>query len=246
LSEPLSNTQLKHRLLGAGILVFIAVILIPLFLGDPKYATEEEAAPPPESGEFESKIQPLPGSAPASQDVAESGTDEVSTGGGLVLKKFDSQQAPASKQPKKAEQVVIEPLRLDTLTSQSDPVAKPAKKPVAVPKEKVQPKKVAATKSEPAKPKPATKKPLQATAVKSGWAVQAGIFSKPENAEAIAGILKKNGYVPNISDARASFGKAKRVWIGPFARKSEAQSVSKRLDQQTGIGGYVAAYPFKS
>lgn len=242
MSEPLSNIQLKHRLLGAGILVFVAVILIPLFLGDPKYVTEEEV-PPPESGKFESKIQPLPGTVPASPSVAESAGSETSAGGGLVLKKLDSQRASA---PKNSEQVIIQPLRLDTLTPQSEPIAKVAKKSTPEPKAKAEPKKLVSTKSTPEKPKTIKKKQPKAKKIESGWVVQAGIFSKPENASAIAGILKSNGYAPNISDAKASFGKAKRVWIGPFAKKSEAQSVSKRLEQQTGNGGYVAAYPFKS
>jgi DedD protein len=239
LSEPLSNTQLKNRLLGAGILVFVAVIVIPLFLGEPKYVVVEEPVPP-KSNEFESKIQPLPENVPAPQNVVESGNNETSESAGLVLKKLDNQQAPASDKP---EQVVIQPLRLDKLTATA-PAPKASKQPVPKAEAKAVSRK-APEKSKPVRPKTTTA-PAQVAKIKSGWAVQAGIFSKPENAQAIAQILKNNGYTPNISDARASFGKAKRVWIGPFAQKSEAQAISKRLEQKTGNGGYVAVYPFKS
>jgi DedD protein len=239
LSEPLSNTQLKNRLLGAGILVFVAVIMIPLFLGEPKYAAEQEPVPP-KSNKFESKIQPLPENVPAPQNVVESDSNEASESAGLVLKKLDNRQAPASG---KSDQVVIQPLRLDKLNT-TDPAPKARKQPAPAPKAKPVVEQ-APVKSKPDKPK-TVPAPTQVAKVKSGWAVQAGIFSKPENAQAIAQILKNNGYMPNISDARASFGKARRVWIGPFAQKSEAQAISKRLEQKTGDGGYVAVYPFKS
>jgi len=233
LSENLSNTQLKHRLLGAGILVLIAIIVIPLFLGDPNYVAETE----PEASKntaFESRIQPLPDEVKSKQEPDAS---ENAQGGGLVLKKLDSEQ-PASAE--KSKQVVIQPLRLDK--SDSKAAAKPEMVNEAVAKAKPQ---AVAKKATPAKKSSSSVKPV-AKKVSSGWAVQAGIFSKSVNARAIADILKSNGYAPNISDAKASFGPAKRVWIGPFASKSEAQTVSKRLEQQTGNGGYVAVYPFKS
>jgi len=224
-------------LLGAGILVFVAVVMIPLFLGEPKNVAVQEPVPP-KSNEFESKIQPLPENVSAPQDTAGSGNNEASESAGLVLKKLDNQQTPASDKP---EQVVIQPLRLDKLDT-ANPGPKASKQPV--------PKAKAVTKQAPAQSKPEKSKTASAQIpvanIKSGWAVQAGIFSKPENAQAIAQVLKNNGYTANISDARASFGKAKRVWIGPFAKKSEAEAISKRLEQKTGDGGYVAAYPFKS
>jgi DedD protein len=224
LSEPLSNTQLKIRLLGAGILVVFAVILIPLFLGEPKYVTEEVEVP--KSAEFESKIQPLPGSVQKTEESMQAQKNDITNSGGLVLKKLDNDQPLKSENSK---QVTIQPLQLNNVTSTSSST----------------PEKTVAKKAVPAKSKPEVPEVVE-TKIKSGWAVQAGIFSKTENARAIAEILKNNGYAPNISDAKASFGKVKRVWIGPFASKTEAQAVSKRLEQQTGDGGYVATYPFKS
>jgi cell division septation protein DedD len=223
LSEPLSNKQLKNRLLGAGLLVLLAVVIIPLFLGDPRQLVEESSVP--QSTIFESKIQPLPSMGSNEESGAESRDKEIESSGGLVLKKLDDEQ------PEKASKsVTIQPLNLSKLDSSSGAIKKPVAKtaPVKVAKTK----KVSSTQSK--------------DKIKSGWAVQAGIFSKIENANTIAGMLKSNGYAPNISDAKASFGKAKRVWIGPFATKSEAQAVSKRLEQKTGNGGYVAVFPFKS
>lgn len=224
-------------------LVFAAVIIIPLFLGEPKQAGEVESLPD-KSTKFESRIQPLPGSDPAQQNVAGENDVEGSDGGGLVLKKLDSSPISTSNS---TTQVDIQPLRLDKLTAKADPAPKVAKQAATAPTPATTSgsttKKAVAAKASTAKANTVKESALE---LNSGWAVQAGIFSKPENAVAIAGILKNNGYAPNVSNAKASFGNAKRVWIGPFASKGEAQAISKRLEQQTGNGGYVAAYPFKS
>jgi DedD protein len=235
LSEPLSNTHLKYRLLGAGILVLLAVILIPLFLGEPKYVTEEVETP--KSAEFESKIQPLPGSVQITEEPMQAQKNDITNSDGLVLKKLDNDQPVKSENSK---QVTIQPLQLNNVTSESSRATEKSVAKQQAPKSKAVTQKAVPVKSKPQVPE------LVETKIKSGWAVQAGIFSKTENARAIAEILKNNGYAPNISDAKASFGKVKRVWIGPFASKTEAQAVSKRLEQQTGEGGYVATYPFKS
>ena len=211
--------------------MFAAVIVIPLFLGDPKYEAEQETMPVI-STEFESRIQPLSDSDSAQQNASNANNTEDK---GLVLKKLSSPPVSTSDLPK---QMDIQPLRLDEEIARVDPAAKVVK--TATP----------ATAPKPAAEKSVAKKPSAPKAntrdLKAGWVVQAGIFSKAENAVAIAGILKNNGYAPNVSNAKASFGNAKRVWIGPFASKSEAQAISRRLEQQTGNGGYVAAYPFKS
>ncbi len=225
-------------MLGAGILVMAAVILIPLFLGDPKYVEEPEPVLP-KSTKFESRIQPLPGTVQDSQNIAESSTNEAPENGGLVLKKLDNQQAPAVEKTKQPD---IQPLRLDKLGSESSPQPKTVKPVVdtPAPKAKSSPvvKKPAPVKTSSTAPKPAAPK------VTSGWAVQANIFSSSENAKKFSVTLKNNGYKPNISDAKVASGKAWRVWVGPFASESEARATSKRLEQQMGIEGYVRAYPF--
>ncbi len=240
--ESLSNTQLKNRLLGAGILVFAAVIIIPLFLGEPKHAVDPESLPA-KSTTFESRIQPLPDNDPSQQNVA--GADDAgdSKDEGVVLKKLDKSTTSTSKSAKKVD---IQPLRLDKLITGADTAPKVEKQAVAAPTPAT--KKTAVTKASTQKASTAKESVAKKGTgdLKSGWVVQAGIFSKPENAVAIAGILKNNGYAPNVSNAKASFGNAKRVWIGPFASKGEAQAISRQLEQQTGNGGYVAAYPFKS
>lgn len=243
MSESLSNLQLKKRLLGAAILVLVAAIIIPFLLGEPKQleAPVEEVV----STEFQSRIQPLNDSPGVTQ--TELGGEPVSpqNESGLVLKKIDQiQPLDRSKSNSATGEAKIEPLRLDTLNSNS------RKKSAAEPTTKTAP---ASPVSKNAAAAPAQKKPLEKTqvvkkpaAVKSGWAVQVGMFSKKANAEAFAATLRGDGYLPKIGDAKSSSGKTnKRVWLGPFATKSQAKTISNKFEKQTGNDGYVAPYPFK-
>lgn len=194
-----------------------------------------------DGSQFQSRIQPLPDSQEtAGQDKQKntpSSNNETGNETGLVLKKFDK----------------VQPQVIETKTIQAAPAP-----PEKIVKQKAVAKKVTPQPLEQAKPvvveKKVVKAPEQKQAEKksvdksvvSGWVVQAGIFSKKENAESIAKILRSNGHQPKLSEAQTSFGKATRVWIGPFANKADAKALSQKIEQQTGNGGYVAAYPFKS
>ena len=246
MSEPLTNTQLKNRLLGAALLVVLAVLLIPLFLGEPKQAPQPIPKVDDNSG-FQSKIQPLPDVQNKQNSVVQ--PNQQGNEGGLVLKKFDALQQPIEPPPFMQE----EPVPLPAEKVSEAPKAKPKPEPLVNTQptpNKVETVEKAVVKKPPQKPvepkTPPQQKAAQPKQVASGWVVQAGIFSKAENAESIAKVLRSNGHKPNLSEARTSFGKATRVWIGPFKNKADAQALSKKIEQQTGNGGYVAEFPFRS
>ncbi len=230
MSEPLSQTQLKNRLLGAALLVVLAALLIPLFLGEPKDADLE--LPTSSSTDFESRIRPLDtvdGAKEGDNSANKQGLEEAENAG-LVLKKIDSLQA------KKVQ---------TTQNATKKPVLKKLPEKITKPAKPVKPSKTKTAAN--SKPKPTAKESAEAVSPQqAGWVVQAGIFSKVENAKSIARILKTNGHSPKISSTKANYGTATRVWLGPFASKEEAQALSSVIEQQTGHGGYVAQYPFKS
>lgn len=243
MSEPLNNTQLKNRLLGAALLVVLAVLLIPLFLGEPKQSrpARQNTAAGDGSG-FQSRIQPLPDQEETADQDTQANAASTNDETGLVLKKFDKAQSQ-SIETKTIQAPPTPPA--EVLTQQA-----PAKKVVPEPVKKAEPPSIEKKVVKAPAPKPVEK--AQAVVktennnAASGWVVQAGIFSKKENAESIAKVLRSNGHQPKLSEAQTSFGKAMRVWIGPFTNKADAKALSDKIEQQTGNGGYVAAYPFKS
>lgn len=223
MSEPLTSPHLKNRLLGAALLVILAVLLIPLLLGEPKQATKEIVAPT-NNIEFKSIIQPLP-----EQSLASGQSQAELDSSGLVLQKLDSMDA---------EREIPTALEANQ-TTQTENNAGPVSVDVAIEPLKKQDKKQD-------KKQPKQSAVLVKNTIKAGWAVQAGIFSKHENATLTASVLKNKGYSPNVSATTADFGKATRVWLGPYASKKEALALSDKIKKQTGNGGYVAPYPFKS
>ena len=90
MSDSLSNSRLKNRLLGAALLVILAALLIPLLLGEPKQSTQSIATS--ENSEFESKFQPLPETDALKTDT---GIDQNSSdpNSALVLKQADTTRA---------------------------------------------------------------------------------------------------------------------------------------------------------
>lgn len=243
MSEPLTNTQLKNRLLGAALLVVLAVLLIPLFLGEPKQTRPtRQNIPAGDGSQFQSRIQPLPDPEELAEQKTQDDVSSSNNATGLVLKKFDEVQSQSTV----AKSIQAAPALPTKVVKQT-----PAKKAAPVPDKKlatplVEKKVVKVLEKTPAKKKPPEQAPVNNSIAATGWVVQAGIFSKKENAESIANVLRSNGHEPRLSEAQTSFGKAMRVWIGPFENKADARALSKKIEQQTGNGGYVAAYPFKS
>ncbi len=221
------NPQLKNRIFGAILLVILAVLLIPMFLGEPKSSIKKIEAE--QKAEFQSKIQPLPEEGEATETTSldplaitsqnADGSDNIEDSTGLVLKTINS-PSPVTPQAVEPEAAKVQPEDTQAVEKLAEPTQTQVTK-----------------KEEP--------KVQKIENIKEGWALQAGIFSKKENAVSIAKILKKHDFNPNAEQIQASFGKGTRVWLGPYDTKEQAQKVSAKLESIIGSGGYIAPYPFK-
>ncbi|MCH7509935.1 MAG: SPOR domain-containing protein [Proteobacteria bacterium] len=93
----------------------------------------------------------------------------------------------------------------------------------------------AAAKSPGEKPaaKPAAKDTAQpARSQAGGWAVQAGSFSRLENARRLSATLQSMGYDSFISETVIDGRKLHRVRIGPLANRKAADRIANELQQQ--------------
>ncbi len=157
-----TKVNLKHRLLGAGVLVTVAVIILPMLL----------------SGEDTGKY-----SIPLLSNTVK--TDDES----FVSKiKSHDEVADAANQPDAS-----------TLTPSNN-----TQKTVA----------------------------LDADAAKDGncWIVQMGVFKKAANTNQIMQVLRDKGFEPQSAEVNTDTGRATRVWIGPYNKRS----ASRMLDQLAG------------
>ena len=218
------DRPLKERIVGAVVLVVVAVLVVPVFLDGPSSDTEvvtETFLLPGQEGQERKqqtivlnrdRTEPVP--APnASRDESGSGEgDEPEPDAprdtATVLPPADTapapqrQAAPAVQEPEPAPSV---------------PVAAPT-----------------GGNAEPAGPGD-----VSATGM---WAVQLGSFSNPQNAERLAAELRSKGYAAFLSQLKSSSGPLHRVRIGPQKDRESAEAVQKQLAAD-GHKGQVLPHP---
>lgn len=211
----------RHRIVGAVILVALAVIFLPMLLSD---RPPESAAPV--AGETpmpDTRIVVAPVPPPVSAGNKGAGNAKPS-----APEKSTAKPAPETR----TVTVPLEPLP-SKLVAESAPTQAETPKPEPAPAP--EPKPAPVTRA--AKAAPAAK---PATADK-GWIVQVGAFSHIENARRLQEKLKQKGYPALLDPASPQKGKTVRVEVGPYKDASSAKTVQARIHSELGIQGVVRA-----
>jgi len=218
LSEP--EFVLKHRIVGAVILIGFGVVVLPWVLGGgsgTKLAPESvPAATADNNGAdsntntkvFVSRITPIGGATPPVLTVAKPEPTETA-----------AQTPPAAATP-----------------------ASKAAPPQASPTVGSQPKSTSVPAPE-SKPKTPAKSAKAEPALTRGWVVRIGTFSKIDNAKRVMETLSKKGFRPKTGKINTKNGVATRVWVGPYAKRVEAARVRTRIERVTGEKGLITPYP---
>ncbi len=208
------DPALRQRLLGAAVLVALAIIFVPMFLGNappkPDSAIQNLDIPPLPERKFETRTLPVeptpatPAAPPAGTITPAKSSDKLATVDTNAPSTFeapeDGKGAPASP-----------------------PSTAPAKAPAND------------AKLAPAEPKPApveAKPAVAATAAPGGrFNVNLGIYADQAHADALIAKLKKLEF-PAYSEPTEYQGKsAQRVRVGPFADRAAAESVRLKIKQ---------------
>ncbi|WP_455196513.1 SPOR domain-containing protein [Kaarinaea lacus] len=254
---------LKQRLVGAIVLISLAIIFIPMLLtgkgelttGEvptnippkPLYEIQAPAVLPLEQKSSpELVVEPLPDTAAAKPDQDKSSAPPTSAAAaedmGEPAASGDKPRIPAPEDEAKPENsvaAVTEPARVETKKTETAQ---------AVPSQSVtQP----ATTTQPAAKKPqATPAPEEKVAttpkkppIVSGWVVQLGSFSKEKNAIRLRDSLRKNGHASFVEAYERAGKTSYRVRVGPELTKELAEELKKQLKQETKLDGLVMAFP---
>ena len=89
----------------------------------------------------------------------------------------------------------------------------------------------------------AERKPSVPPTSTEGWAVQVGIFSKQSNIDSVSARLKEIGFEVRQTGIKTTRGDdATRIWLGPYASRETAETVSARTHAITGEKGLVAKH----
>jgi len=198
------DLSLKQRLLGAAVLIALAVIFVPMLMsgsGPQKSASIETttlAIPPAPDREFQTRdlsVAPAPATAPADENRI----TPVDTAN--APKPVDATPAAATPTPAAPAPTVA--------TAKSEP-AKP----------------------EPAKPEPVEPaKPQPGTAANGRYAVHLGVYSASKNAADLVAALKKDGFAAYSESVDFQGKSAERVRVGPFADRAAAEAARLRIKQ---------------
>lgn len=206
----------RHRIVGAVILVALAVIFVPMLLSDRPPSTSAPgtgAMPTPETRVVVTPV-PLPGDKP---EPAKPAADKPAAQRTVTV--------PVDAAPVKP---VTEPDKPKTARTVADIVDEtPAPRPPAD-------KKPSATKT-PIEPKPA--KPASSDPGK--WVVQVGVFSHLDNATRLRDQLRHKGYSVTLDPPVPEEGKNVRVEVGPYKDQAAAKAAAARIQGDVGIKGVV-------
>ncbi len=195
------DSALKQRLLGAAVLIALAVIFVPMFLSNSpqqqENATRDLEIPPVAEHKFETRTLTVASpSAPI--------------------------PAPAPEDPNKIVTVDTNaPPKVDAHPEDQTPPATASTTP---------PPKPVVTPSKPTAPVE-TQQPPQVSAAGGRFAINMGIYADQTHANALVANVKKLGFSAYTESTDYQGKAATRVRVGPFADRAAAESARLKIKQ---------------
>ena len=198
------DLSLKQRLLGAVVLIALAIIFVPMFLSGPAPQQTSEtvnlAIPPAPDREFQNRVLPVDATPKAPTSTASAPTEPVTN---APLATVETPPRPAGiPQP-------TEPVSTAPAQASAPPKAEPAPKAEA--------------------PKVADNAPGRAA--NGRFYVHLGVYTVAKNADDLVASLKQGGF-PAFTEASEAQGKAaSRVRAGPYEDRAAAEAARLRIKQ---------------
>jgi DedD protein len=211
--------KLKQRLVGAIILVSLAVIFIPIILEGPDDEWSPRSPGMPEAPRMDYGVDMELALPPV--ETAESGDPE-----NLEPMEPDEPAVVPAVVPPVAQPA--EPAKPEPPPAQ--PVAPPAPAPAPTPA----PAPAAAT---------ADKESGSLPVPPPGWYIQVGSFSQRMNAEGLRDRLTAAGHTTRLQSINIGKAQVYRVLVGPTTSRAAAEQQNSRLEKQQQIKGIVIEYP---
>jgi DedD protein len=212
------DEQVKARLIGATVLVVIAVLLVPELLSGPRRDAAEPAAAEGRRGTRTVTID-LGGAAASGARLQTPGPAEPAP---RATSPSPTVAAPGSNATRD---------ETDVVEAEAPPAVKPS---ATVAASEPIPPPPAQTTSSTVKPEPATAKPTvtatkPATTAAGGWAVQVGAFSSAQTARKLVTDLKKDGLPAYVAPLDRNGKTLHRVRVGPAPTRADADKLAARL-----------------
>lgn len=222
---------LKQRVIGALVLVSLAVIFVPMLFDEPHSKRSTQVIPLPEEPPFP-EVEPV-----EEQDIQQPS---------YYLEEADGQSQPEPI----IEPVDDEPQGVAAKSNTAEPVAESVNRtpePAPQPEPTPEPEPVQAEVAAEAAPKPsqpAAEPPANeeySRSLEGAWVVQLGSFGNADNARRLRDNARKEGYSSHLQTVSRGDSTLTRVFCGPFADKSEAERAKKALDGMFGLNSLITS-----
>jgi DedD protein len=220
---------LKQRIVGAIVLLALAVIFLPmLFTRQDEMRHVAVEAPPAPATPIMPEIRMESVDTPQPQVIEEA----QSPADPLVA---EASPNPSSTQPPEAEPSQgAAPAEEDFIVTPEATTA-PVAPPSAPPKEPIR----GMADSEPATaPAPAPQSRLDANNLPVSWSIQLASLSNRASAENLQKTLRNDGYNAYIR----TVGGMNRVFVGPVIERAEADKLRSQLSRQQKLDGFVVRF----
>lgn len=208
------DPALRQRLLGAAVLVALAIIFVPMFLGNappkPDSAIQNLDIPPLPERKFETRTLTVEPAAPPAGSSSAMATP---------AKPSDKLPTVDTKAPSTFEA----PDDGKSAKGQGPSAAQPAKAPASDAKPAVE------SKPAPPESKPAAAAP--ATEPAGRFSVNLGIYADQAHADALTAKVKKLGFTAYSEPTEYQGKSAQRVRVGPFEDRAAAESARLKIKQ---------------
>lgn len=228
------DEQVKARLIGATVLVVIAVLLVPELLSGPKGDAVGDAVSAGRRGTRTFTID-LSGTVDAGSHV-EARPTGTPTEAPRPASKLPAPHSVVAKQPQPGSAHAPEPEPPPEPSPQPAPA--PAARNASAPDTPPSTAGAAVREATPA-PAPAASRPVPAAA--GGWAVQVGAFGSVATARKLVADLAQNGLPAYVAPLQRDGKNLYRVRVGPVASRAEAQQLARRLESRRLPAEVVAA-----
>lgn len=208
---------LKQRIIGALVLVSLAVIFVPMMFDEPHSERESTTINIPEEPPFPEVDAPEPelSDAPAYRLEENEASDE---------------QAPAP-QPSMDEPVPD----AEIVGTEPAPVTE------APEESQSQPDPAPTTSPDPEEPVAEEDSAEYTRSLEGAWVVQLGSFGSGDNARRLRDKVRDKGYNSHLQQITRGDAELTRVFSGPFAEKAEAERAKQVLDKAFGLNSLVTS-----
>jgi DedD protein len=198
------DQMLKQRLIGAIVIIALAVIFVPMILEGPEResSTRTETMPPPPAIDYQTEVE-LPVPAASSESVEPGETPAAGAAPDQEVSALPAEPAPV------AAPAPVKPVE----TPATPPTPKPAVSKKPPPPENAAPKTVSA-------------------AGQGAWILQVGSFTQQANAQSLRDRLTKAGYHVTVQTAKGADGSVHRVLVGPVSDRPAAEKLRDKLARE--------------